>query len=156
MQPNFTLKKLSFVGIRIFAIAMIIGLTTQTSFSQKNNDQKVERRVIKNQRETESKKQKQEFEKTISKLRNSSPSAGQVPIPAGFKPVPQNIVLSPQAANPLSRAFPYIANTTFQLNSQFLSNTVVTPIGSPVAFGFNGANAWNTQNNKLYAIGGFQ
>ena len=55
MQPNFTLKKLRLVSIRIFAIAMILGLTTQTSFSQNNGDKKVERRVIKNQKETESK-----------------------------------------------------------------------------------------------------
>ena len=109
MQPNFTLKKLRLVSIRIFAIAMILGLTTQTSFSQNNGDKKVERRVIKNQKETESKKQKQEFEKAISKLKNSPPSVGRVPIPAGFKPVPQNMVLSPQAANPLSR-FHLISN----------------------------------------------
>ena len=152
MQPNFTLKKLRLVSIRIFAIAMILGLTTQTSFSQNNGDKKVERRVIKNQKETESKKQKQEFEKAISKLKNSPPSVGRVPIPAGFKPVPQNMVLSPQVANPLSRAFPYTVPSDFQLNSQFLSNTVLTPIGSPVVFGFNGANAWNTLDNKLYAV----
>ena len=34
MQPKFTLKNLGFVGLRFFAIAMIIGLTTQFSFSQ--------------------------------------------------------------------------------------------------------------------------
>ena len=36
MQPNFTLKKLGLVGIKIFAIALIFTLSTQTSFSQEN------------------------------------------------------------------------------------------------------------------------
>ncbi len=34
MQPNFTLKKLGFVSLRVFALAMLIGLTAQSSFSQ--------------------------------------------------------------------------------------------------------------------------
>ena len=37
MQPKFTLKNLGFVGLRFFAIAMIVGFTAQFSFSQERS-----------------------------------------------------------------------------------------------------------------------
>ncbi|MEO6252433.1 MAG: hypothetical protein ABIO79_03975, partial [Ferruginibacter sp.] len=55
-------------------------------------------------------------------------------------------------ANPLSRAWCYTGAAPFQLNSQSLSNTTLTPVGSTVTFGYPGAAAWNYANGKLYAI----
>ena len=154
MQPNFTLKKLRFVGFRIFAIAMIIGLTTQTSFSQKNNDSKVGSRVTKSQN-VDSKLQKQKLADAKSQHRVSPTSLGLAPDAVTLRQSnTQNFINRTEAANPASRAFAYLGAgaSAYQLNKQFLSNTVLTPVGPTFNVGLMSSNAWNTQNNKLYTV----
>ncbi|HEX2683313.1 MAG TPA: hypothetical protein VHL77_05255, partial [Ferruginibacter sp.] len=76
-------------------------------------------------------------------------SFGQAPTNSTTSFVPGN---TSNVANPGSRAFVYNGAGPFQLNSQGLSNTTLTPIGSTVTFGFPGAAAWNYANGKLYVV----
>jgi len=49
-----------------------------------------------------------------------------------------------------SRGFVYSGTSPYQLNSQSLANTNLTPIGSPVTFGFIGAASVRTSNGTLW------
>jgi len=150
MKLKFTQQQVGLFAFRIFAAALIIGLSTQVSFSQKRVDLK----KITPKRQAERIKEKSENYKAMN-----SPGKGVIDrsiISVGPAPVSQRTVSGSankiNVPNPNSRAFNYNGGGPFQLNSQSLLNTSLTPLGAPVDFGFPGAMALQTTTGKLYAI----
>lgn len=54
--------------------------------------------------------------------------------------------------NNTSQGFLYTGSSLFQLNSQFMSNMDLSPVGEPVAFGLPAAMAWVPNTKQLYVI----
>jgi hypothetical protein len=76
------------------------------------------------------------------------------PAPQSLQPNAQrnNPPTPPQVLAAGSRAWCYNGSGPFQLNSQFLSNTTVTPIGATASYGFPGAATWVASANLMYVV----
>ncbi|MEO5946055.1 MAG: choice-of-anchor J domain-containing protein [Chitinophagaceae bacterium] len=156
MHPNFTLKKLGDVSLKIFAFALIFVLASQFSNAQ---TRQLESRKTTPQQEAQL--QKEKLEKSNALQLNNSNGGYRYTGPAMLGPSPNISSASSvhsnnpnqiNAPNPLSRAFIYTGGGPFQLRKHSLLNTVLTNVGSTVTFGFPAAMALDTTSGKLYVV----
>ena len=141
MQPKFTLKNLGFFFTKIIAIVMIFAGSTQISYAQKNLPNASQKPGYENILNNFEKQKAEQSLKNIAPGKNtgsvSASSVGLAPVQMGAK---INNPDNPTAGNPDSRAFCYNGPAgAFQLNKQSVLNTILTPIGAPIAAVFPGA-----------------
>jgi subtilisin-like proprotein convertase family protein len=88
----------------------------------------------------------------IANAQSTEHSLGPVPVEARNSAPAKGDVILPDVPNPASRSFIYRGPGPFTLNKHSLANTILTPIGAAVPFGFPGAAAWVTTTNQYYVI----
>lgn len=147
MQPKFTLRKLGYFFSRSLALLLVLAVSYQLSFAQEGKITPSKTPPVEKSQSPNLQKKKPTKEEN-EVVRMDITSVGRAPVQASSSASPANNVIE----SATSRAFCYNGAGPFTLNKQSLLNTTLTPIGASVTFGFPGASAWVTTNNRLYVV----
>ena len=156
MQSKFVLKKFGLAGLKIFALSLILSTISTAAFSQVRESKQLTAPAADHKKSVKS-----EAERLQLKISGGSDQVYPVdakgnslgPAPAsifGFRGGSSNGF---NVVDPNSRAFIYNGGGPFQLRSHALATpATLTALGGTVIFGFPGAMALNTMNQKMYVV----
>jgi Secretion system C-terminal sorting domain/Cleaved Adhesin Domain len=150
MQPKFTQRKLWYFSARMVTMFLFLAVFSQLTFAQELRQQIPSKNLM--------------GPKTVGLNHTRTRADVSIgPVPANWQAIRDNIKKSagknnnntnqPAVGNPTSRAFCYEGFGPFQLRKHTLLSTTFTSVGGPSGvYGFPGASAWVTNNNKLYVV----